>query len=333
MTKTFSAALFDRIPGGLGKWHELRQSLKVLAGILFTILLPQRRADDVFSWIAKNRRAKYESRLDRDPIVKRIKALLKNYCSDDEIRVCGQQHYDWRIEDFWARIQASHKSDQQVQTEVVGLEHVTQALQQGHGVVFWGMSFCGTLFSKIALARAGVNLTQLSSADHGALFPLTLLGKWIAGPLQCLPEDRYLSSRIRIPVDGSNRYLYRIGDVLKKNGCIWIAGERDRPTSVASGQILGLEAKFPVGAPTLALRHKAALLPVHTDRLGRFNYRLTIEKPISLDNSLPRKETVRAAVQEYSNRLNARILQGPGEFEWNNLWARNLSLSKVDHSH
>ena len=138
MTKSFTSTLFGRIPGGLGKWQELRQSVKMLAGILFTILLPQRRADDVFAWLAKNRRAKYESRLPRDPIAKRMKALLTNYCSDDEIRVCGQQYYDWRIEEFWARIQASHKSDKQIDTEVAGLEHVIEALEHGHGVVFWG---------------------------------------------------------------------------------------------------------------------------------------------------------------------------------------------------
>ena len=172
---------------------------------------------------------KYEARVDRDPIAKRIKFFLEDYCSEADIRACGQHNHDWLIEDFWARLQASHKSDRQIRTEVVGLENVTEALEQGHGVVFWGMSFCGTLFSKIALARAGVGLTQLSAADHGGLFPLTLLCKLISGPLECLPENRYLSDRIRIPVDGGNNYLYRLGDVLKKNGCIWIAGERARP--------------------------------------------------------------------------------------------------------
>jgi lauroyl/myristoyl acyltransferase len=80
----------------------------------------------------------------------------------------------------------------------------------------------------------------------------------------------------------------------------------------------------------LALRHKAALLPAHTDRLGRFHYRLTIEAPVLLDQNLRRNEIVEAAVREYAQRLNARVLQNPGDFEWNNLWVRNLASDYRD---
>lgn len=212
----------------------------------------------------------------------------------------------------------------------MGLEHVTSALNQGRGVVFWGMSFCGTLFSKIALSSAGVALTQLSAADHGAWYPLTLLGKWVAGPLHCLPEGRYLSERIRIPVVGNNNYLYRLGDVLKNKGCIWIAGERTRAKKLVTAEFLGHPGRFPVGAPMLALRHNATLLPAHTERLGRFHYRVTIEAPIPLNRGMRRNEMINQAVQDYAQRLTNRILENPGDWEWNHLWVESLLSNRTE---
>jgi len=319
------------VPGGIATRHELRWSMLMIAGYLFTSAVPNRKADDVFDWLARNRRVKFQARLDQDPITKRMKTLLGDRCSAADIRASIEHNHDWRIEDFWARLQASHKSDRQIRTEVVGLEHLGEATEQGQGVVFWGMSFCGTLFSKIALSRAGVQLTQLSAADHGGWFPLTLLGKWIAGPLFCLPENRYLSERIRIPVDGSNRYLYRLGEVLKKNGCIWIAGERTRAKRLVCADVLGREGQFPVGAPLLALRHNATLLPTHTERVARLHYRVTIEAPIPMDRSMRRNEIIDQAVQDYARRLTAQILKTPGDFEWNHLWAKSLASNQASH--
>lgn len=302
----------------------------IIAGYLIVGVLPDRMADRVFEWLARNRRVRFRSRLTRDPIVERMKVLLDGSCSETEIRACAERYHEWRTEDLWGRWQASHKSDWQIQTEVVGIEHVTDALDQGRGVVFWGMSFCGTFFCKVALSRAGVTLTQLSAADHGAWYPLTLLGKWVAGPLHCLPEDRYLSERIRIPVDGNNRYLYRLGDVLKNKGCIWIAGERSRAKKLVTADWLGRPGRFPVGAPMLALRHDATLLPVHTQRLGPLHYRVTIEAPIPLKRSLRRNEMIDQAVQDYAQRLNNQVLKSPGDWDWNHLWVTSVLSSRSE---
>jgi lauroyl/myristoyl acyltransferase len=253
-----------------------------------------------------------------------MNVLLSDVCSETEIRACAEEYQEFRTEDLWGRWQASHKSNWSVRTDVVGLEHVTAAQEQGRGIVFWGMSFCGTLFPKIALANAGVALTQLSSADHGAWYPLTLLGKWVAGPLHCLPEGRYLAERIRMPVDGSSSYLFRVGKVLKNKGSVWMAAERTRAKKLASADFLGREARFPVGAPLLARRHNAALLPVHTERLGRFHYRVVVEAPIELDRHMDRNEMVNQAVQDFAQRLAMRLRKNPGGWDWNHLWVRSL---------
>lgn len=320
--------MVGQIPGGFASRDELRGVLKKVAGYLFVGLLPDRMAEGVFQRLRRQRRARLDARLEQDPIAERMKALLDGYCSDLDIRACVERYYERRMEDTWGRWQASHKSNWPVRTEVVGLEHINSALQRGSGVVFWGMSFCGTLFPKIALSRAGVALTQLSSADHGADYPLTLLGKWVAGPLCCLPEGRYLCERIRIPVDGDKSYFHRIGEVLQNNGCIWISGENVRAKKPVTAELFGRRGRFPVGAAVLALRHNAILLPTHTQRLGAFHYRVTVEPPIPLHRSTRSKEVVNQAVQNYAHRLAARILTDPADWDWDYEWSQRLLTNR-----
>lgn len=296
----------------------------MIAGYLFIAALPRRMADRAFDRLARYQQSKFDARIDRDIIMERLRVFLDGIRSEKEIRECAEQYYAWHTEDLWARWQASHTSKWPVRTEVVGLDHVTHALEQGRGVVFWGMSFCGTLFCKIALSSVGVALTQLSAADHGTWSPLTWWGRRVVGPMHCLPEGRYLAERIRIPVEGGNNYLYRLGRTLKNKGCVWIAGERTGAKKVVTANFLGRPGRFPVGAPTLALRHNAALLPVYTERLGRFHYRVTIEAPIYLKEDLGRDEMINEAVQDYAQRLNDRVHKNLGEWAWNGAWAESM---------
>ena len=323
--------MFGQIPpGGIAGRDELRRLLLNISGYLFVGGLPERMADGVFERLVRRYRTKHNA--NRNLIVERMQAILGGYCSDLDIRAYVERYYEGRMEDLWGRWQASHKSKWPGRTEVMGLEHVSSALQRGSGVVFWGMSFCGTLFSKIALARAGVPLTQLSTAWHGVNDPLTLLGKWVVGRLHCLPEERYLCERIRIPFDGDNSYLYRIGEVLQNNGCVWIAGEREIAKKPVTAELLGHLGRFPVGAPLLALRHNATLLPVHTQRLGRFHYRVTVEPLISLKRSVGRKEVINQAVQDYAHRLATRILKNPSAWDWDYSWVQSLLKNRSQGS-
>jgi len=296
----------------------------MIAGYLLVGALPERMADGVFDRLARRRQTRFNAHQDQDVIVERLRALLDGHFSDRDIRACAEQICERRLEDEWGRWQASHKAKWHVKTEVVGLEHFNTATERGSGVVFWGMSFCGRLFPKIALSRAGVELTQLSVADHGTSYPQTLLGKWVVGPLYCLPEGRYLCERIQIPADGSNSYLRRIGEVLKNKGCVWIAGERIRAKKLVSADVLGRPGRFPIGAPLLAYRHNATLLPVHAQRLGRLHYRVTIEPPIPVDRSMRRNEVVNGAIQDYAQRLAVQILSNPADWDWDHAWVESL---------
>lgn len=297
---------------------ELRQALKALLGYTFVACIPSRADQTVFEWLARWQSAKVQRRIrsGSDEVALRVQSVLGEHCPNSSISEIAAGYYTMKLEDEWGRWCASHSAEWPVSTEVVNLQHVTDAQRRGCGVVLWGTSFCGTLFQKIALSRAGIRLTQLSSFDHGKSHLNTLVGKRVAQPMFCLPENQFLDERIVIPDVGHRGYLHRIGQVLKNNGCIWIACHGSRDQRNLPVKMLGRAAKLPAGAPTIAMRYKAALIPAHTERLGKFHYRVTLAPPLALDAGVDRQETVRDTVQYYADLLGARLLEQPSSWNW-----------------
>lgn len=205
-----------------------------------------------------------------------------------------------------------------------------EAQSGGRGIVFWGMSFCGTLFPKICLRNAGARLTQLSNVEHGALQLYSSFGLKVNTAIYCLPEDRYLDGRIFISPDGSNRYIRGIGKLLKRNGSIWMAAERGGSHNPVEADLPGMKARFPQGAPVLAKRYGAKLIPAYTTRLGRFNYQITLAPPIEFDDSLPRGQAVQQAAGQFAELLGERIVAQPGTWCWDSSWIRECVATARD---
>ena len=297
---------------------DLRQALRLLLGYIFVACIPNRADPSVFDWIDRRYSARVRKRIctGSNEIAIRVKTVLGEHYPDSSISEIAAGYYRMKLEDQWGRWGASHSPDWSVTTEVVNLHHVTEAQRGGCGVVLWGTSFCGTLFPKIALSRAGVRLTQLSLFDHGKSHLNTLVGTRIAQPMYCLPENQFLRERIVIPDFVNRAYLYRIGEVLQNNGCIWIACHGARNQRHLTVKMLGHTAKLPAGAPTIAMRHNAVLIPAHTKRLGKFHYQVTLAPPIALDIGVDRRETVQGIVQNYADLLGARLLEQPSSWHW-----------------
>ena len=70
------------------------------------------------------------------------------------------------------------------------------------------------------------------------------------------------------------------------------------------------------GAPYLAAKTGAALLPTHTVRLTDGHYRVTLEPPIDVDGTA----AIEAAGQDYARRLEPHVLRDPGQWiDWINI--------------
>jgi len=297
---------------------DLKRGLAYLLSFLFVAVVPKAAEQSTYNWIERRFSARIEKRIraGSNEIVRRIKAVIGEQHSDASVDEIAASYYRMKLEDQWARACASHSPQCSVTTDVVNLHHLTDAQRSGRGIVLWGTSFCGTLFPKIALARAGVSLTQLSLFDHGRSHLNTLVGRRITQPLYCMPENQFLTERIVIPDSADRSYLFRIGEVLKSNGCIWIACHGARNQRHLAVEMLGHTINLPAGAPTIAMRHKAVLIPTHTKRLGKFNYQVILGAPIELDPDLKRREAVQRIVQEYADLLGRSLIDQPASWHW-----------------
>jgi hypothetical protein len=297
---------------------DIRQALMSIFGYAIVAGIPSTADRSAFDWLA----CRYSSRVWRrireesDEVAQRVKSVLGEHCPDSAISEIAAEYYALSLEDKWTRWRASHSAQVSVETEVDNLHHLAVAQESGSGVVLWGTSFCGTLFQKIALSRAGVPLTQLSSYDHGRSHLNTVVGAHIAQPMFCLPENRFLVDRIMIKDATDRTYLRRIGEVLRDNGCIWIACHGSRHQRNLPVTLLGKSARLPGGAPTMAMRYRAALLPAHTSRLGPFHYRVTLGPPMEFDSTIDRRDRIPAIVQDYADLLGQCLLEQPSSWNW-----------------
>jgi lauroyl/myristoyl acyltransferase len=134
--------------------------------------------------------------------------------------------------------------------------------------------------------------------------------------MYCRSENQYLTERIVIPDTGKRSYLYRIGEVLQNSGCIWIACHGARNQRNLTVKMLGHTAELPSGAPTIAMRHNAALIPAHTKRLGQFHYQVILGPPIALEGGDNRREAIQSVVQDYADLLGTRLVEQPSSWHW-----------------
>lgn len=297
---------------------DLKRGIASLLNYLFVAVIPKAAESSTYSWIERrfSRWTEKRIRVGSNEIARRINTVIGEQHSNTSINEIAANYYRMKLEDHWARACASHSPQYAVTTDVVNLHHLTEAQSNGQGVVLWGTSFCGTLFPKIALARAGVSLTQLSLFDHGKSHLNTLIGRWITQPLYCLPENQFLTERIIIPDSADRSYLFRIGEVLKNGGCIWIACHGARNQRHLAVNMLDHTINLPAGAPTVAMRNNAALIPTHTKRIGKFNYQVILGAPMELDPELKRREAVHRIVQEYADLLGNSLIDQPASWHW-----------------
>jgi lauroyl/myristoyl acyltransferase len=123
--------------------------------------------------------------------------------------------------------------------------------------------------------------------------------------------------------------MRRLKEVLDQGGHVWIAGDRERGRQKISAPLLGGRLDFPTGAPSLAFRHGAALVPVHTERLGPFHYRAVLGKPVGADRA--HKNTfIEHAVREFADTIERQVIAKPADWNWRHPRVQDLIRSLKD---
>ena len=201
---------------------------------------------------------------------------------------------------------------------VEGKAHLDSALAAGRGAILWDSHFYfASLITKMGLYRNGYRLHHMSRREHG--FSPTLFGIRVLNPVRTSIEARYLADRVMMPEDNPGAVLDDLARRLADNEVVSVTvrGDSNRPVEAP---FLDGAARIAPGAPVLAWNSQSALLPVFTKRIDNFRYRVRISPPINVLDNTTRRDAVVSAAQEYARRLEAEVIEHPGQWiDWVNI--------------
>lgn len=219
----------------------------------------------------------------------------------------------------WLRLRNIWRPAYTPPVEVVGLDHLVTSIQAGRGVILWRMNFCDKQLGLLALQRQGIPVVHLSNASHGTLSD-SFLSRHVLAPLYRRSEDHFLAERVVIPWSGQRTSATRrlLVALEREQSVLSIFGDTPNPQSMRCS-VLGRTAWLASGAPGLAWRTGAALLPCRVVRVPEGGYRLWVDAPIHVDRSLERRSAVEIALRSYAALLEEAIKMDPGSYmDW---WA------------
>jgi lauroyl/myristoyl acyltransferase len=242
-----------------------------------------------------------------------MRRRLAGALGEREARALFVEHLRRKYEHLLGRIRDTHARGWHPEIEVLGAEHVREALAAGRGAVLWVTAFCGPLVPKIGFELAGLRVAQLSMPFHGG-FSRSRAALRVLNPWTRRAEDKHLAERVVIPLDGTLGYMRRLSEILLANGCLSIAGEHRGRRNVTVPFLDGKES-FATGAWNLARSTGAALLTVRAERTAPGAYRIVIDPPVKIDASAARRESASTVIGELAARLEAAIRANPADWE------------------
>jgi lauroyl/myristoyl acyltransferase len=196
--------------------------------------------------------------------------------------------------------------------ELSGGEHVRRALAAGKGAVLWiTPSWSSTLVTKIAFAQEGFRVSHLSRVQHG--FSASRLGMRALNPIWTSIEERHLEERLVLSAENPAAALSALVSRVRANRLvsITVAPQGRRAYAVP---VLNAAVWVAQGAPVLAYRSGAALLPVFAVSTGEDAFVNVVEPALSVAAGLDRGDAVRALFAAYAAVLEKYLLRWPEQF-------------------
>jgi lauroyl/myristoyl acyltransferase len=199
---------------------------------------------------------------------------------------------------------------------VEGVCHVEAALAAGRGAILWisRFAFADTL-AKMGLKCTGYPPVHLSRSIHG--FSHSSFGRRWLNPLQQRVEDRSLEERVVLNDSAPSTAMRRLQKALAQNRIVSITvdswGAHAAETPFLCGRI-----RVATGAPSLAWKTGARLIPVFVAREATTGaFRILIDEPLIVDQSISKSAAQQAAVAAYVSRLERHVTPVPGQWrDW-----------------
>ncbi len=191
---------------------------------------------------------------------------------------------------------------------VSGLEHIERALAVRRGAILWVAPFVFThLVTKMALNQAGVRVSHLSRTVHG--FSYSHFGVRVLNPIWTRIEERYLAERLVMSPSQSVAILRQLIERVRQNRVVSITvgpeGQQCMTPFFAGA--------LPIadGAPAIALKTGAPLLPVFSVRSADGSFATTIEAP--LEASSRKDDGVKELVTKCGRLIESYALRYPDQ--------------------
>lgn len=205
--------------------------------------------------------------------------------------------------------------------KLIGGEHVERALSAGKGAVLWVAPFVySDLMTKVACHQRGLLTTHLSRRDH----PIsgTRLGTKLLNPIWTSIERRYIAERVVMAPGQTAAALRELVRRVRANQLISITAVAASGQKTYSARFLNGKLRVAGGAPSLAQRSGAALLPVFTilDAEGAFVTTIhpSIRAPDGLDADAAMQHVVAQWRRGWKPTFSIGRTNTPGNwFHWN----------------
>lgn len=288
--------------------QDLVRLASLVAGYLATGMVPRRWDGAAGDALLRVARPFFPQR----ELAQRISDGLGSRLAARSAGELADQWLRFYVEDAWGRARDLHGRGSRLRTMVTGGEHLEAARAEGRGAILWVMPFCGSRVFKAALWHDRIPLVHLGRENH-AVPSTSWLALRIVSPFHRRAEGRYLVGTIIVPFEGFPRALGRLKDVLRQNQCLSMnaAGFGQQEMTI---DLLGQPTPLATGPPALAHATGAALLPAYAEHSGRLEYRAVIERPLESDRTLPRRDFVSRAVQEFGGRVEAQLVRRPQDW-------------------
>ncbi len=274
------------------------------------VAMPENRWADVAMWVEQMKvRLGQQSPAKHAPVIQQALGLA----SIEKAEAIAWRAAAGRTEHYIQVMKVMSARGWAPKMRLEGEEHLKAALARGKGAILWVAHFCfNTQVTKMALKAGGYRVSHLSRPEHG--FSKSQFGVRFLNPLRWNAERKYLDKRVIIDRVDAGGSLREAQAVLEDNRIVSITAGAWEGRRLAYGPLLGCRFPLATGAPNLAQRTGAALLPVVTTRIANSNvFQVKIGEPLAVEFE-DKLEAIRTATTGFLNALEIAVLESPDQW-------------------
>ena len=225
----------------------------------------------------------------------------------EESRREARNYWLMRIEIRYGEARGAGPRPWSPDVRVEGVEHISEGLARGSGVILWRLSFTSPVVVNTGLRQAGFSFVHLTSTEHRGA-NRSRFSRRISAPFSNRAEARLVAKSVVRPSTGNLAYLKQLRAELENNAVVTIVGDITKALHTEVHRVANLRREIPTGAPSLAYASGATLHTCVAVREGPFRYRLSIGPDISEAREGPKPVARRAATTRFAEDFERHLL-------------------------